>query len=312
MSVKPENIDQQHGINQDIEMFLYSAEFLELDFEFGVLELNKYLQDLLYLRQGVKYKDLGISDRRAAFLPKCITPIDGSVSYKTVNQWSIYNESGTPPGSIAMLKVAGVMRTESGISAPGMDRFVENMRAAYNNGNVKGVIVQTNSGGGESSAGNIAKAVIMERNKPVVGLADTAASAAYRMLSGADEIIANGEQSIFGSLGTMITMDNKMLTKIRDRYTDIYGKDAPNKNIEHRQAMEGDFSGLQKRVDLLTKQFHDEIKKDRPLQGSPDVIENTLSGEVFRAADAKRRGLIDAIGGLPFAIQRINSLAKKY
>lgn len=93
---------------------------------------------------------------------------------------------------------------------------------------------------------------------------------------------------------------------------DIYGEDAPNKNGDFRAALGGDYSKLQKRVSDLTRAFHDEIKRDRPLRGSEDMIKETLSGSMFAAMEAKKRGLIDAIGNLPYAIKRVNSLKAKY
>ena len=301
----------QHSapLNRDIENFILTSEYMEMDFDYGMHQLNIYLQDLLFLSAGGKYKDLGISERRKEAGPRLISFNDGA--YGTVNNWDMY-EGNTPKGSIALLKLSGVMRTQSGLSSPGMDRLADNLRMAYANENIAGVIIETFSGGGESSAGNLAKSAIQERNKPVIGLATMAASAAYRALSGADEIIAVGDQAEFGSIGTMITLDKKAIDKFRERFMDIYGEDAPNKNGDFRAALGGDYSKLQKRVSDLTRAFHDEIKRDRPLRGGNDMIKETLSGSMFAAMEAKKRGLIDAIGNLPYAIKRINSLKSKY
>ena len=295
--------------NRDIDNFLLTSEFLEIESMFGYNALNRYLEELMFLENGGKYKDLGIGQRRKEAAMSFLVPTDGA--YSTVGRYDI-QDGMVPKGSIAMLNLSGVMRTQSGLSSQGADSFVNDLREAYANPNVSGVIINTFSGGGESSAGNMIKNAIQERNKPVVGLATMAASAAYRALSGADEIIAAGEQSEFGSIGTMISIDNKMLEKLRGRITDIYGEDAPNKNGEYRAAMEGDLSKLQERVTKLTKSFHDEIKRDRPLRGGDDMIKDTLSGSMFDANEAQKRGLIDAVGNLPFAIKRVNALKSKY
>lgn len=293
--------------NRDIENFILTAEFMEMDFDYGMQQFNSYLQDLLFLSAGGKYKDLGISERRKESAPRLISFNEGA--YGTVTNWDLY-DGNTPKGSIALLKLSGVMRTQGGISSPGMDRLVSELRSAYTNDNISGIIIDTYSGGGESSAGNLVKAAIMERNKPVVGLATMAASAAYRALSGADEIIAMGDQAEFGSIGTMITLDKKAIDKFRERFMDIYGEDAPNKNGEHRAAIGGDYSKLQKRVSDLTRSFHEEIKRDRPLRGGDDMIKDTLSGSMFPAKVAQKRGLVDAVGNLPYAIKRVVSLNK--
>lgn len=310
-----ENIDNEQRsdlrLNRDIEGFLLTSEMLEIEFNFALAELNKYLQDVLMLSAGFKFKDLGIAERRRDALPKLIIPTSDS-TYKFADCWDIQSLEETPPGSIALLKLSGVMRAQSGLSSPGADRMAFDLRNAYHNENVKGVIIETISGGGESMAGTIVKSAIGERNKPVVGFGHLGASAAYRALSGADEIIASSDQAEFGSIGTMITLDNKILNKYRERFTDIYGADVPKKNAEFRAALAGDFSGLQNRVDVLTRQFHDEIKNSRPLRGDAAFIKETLSGAVFNAKESKRRGLIDATGNLQFAVRRVNSLLKNY
>ena len=107
-------------------------------------------------------------------------------------------------------------------------------------------------------------------------------------------------------------MDTKELAKFRERFAEFYGSDAPNKNGELRRALSGDFSAIQNRVDELTREFHKEIKRDRSLQGDAATIKETLSGAMFNATEGKRRGLVDAIGNLPFAIRRVNSLKSKF
>ena len=296
-------------LNRDIENFLLTSEFLELDFDYGFQQLNIYLQDLMFLRSGGKFKDLGISERRHSVAPRLIIPSDAS--FTLVDKWDLM-DNNTPPGSIALLKLSGVMRSQSAMSSPGVDRLASDLRSAYNNQNVKGIILETVSGGGETMAGNMLKSALTERNKPVVGFGHLGASAAYRALSGTDEIIAAGGGAEFGSIGTMISLDNKVIAKLRDRFTEIYGADTPNKNGEFRKALAGDYSGLQDRVNQLTKSFHDEIKKDRPLQGDSARIKDTLSGAMFSANEAKSRGLVDAIGNLNFAVRRVNALQSKY
>lgn len=307
-----ENIGTEKGpVNRDIENFLLTSEFLEVDFDYAFQELNRYLQDIQMLQNGVPFASLGISERRKDNLPKLLLPSESS-TFKTVDRFDIQDQDETPSGSIALLKLSGVMRTQSGLSSPGADRLAVDLRNAYNNDNVKGVILETMSGGGESMAGTLIKSALQERNKPVVGFVHLGASAAYRALTGTDEIIASSRSSEFGSIGTMITLDTKVLNKYRERFQDIYGAEVPKKNAEFRAAIAGDFAGLQERVNKLTTDFHNEIKADRSLRGDAAYIKETLSGAVFNAEESKRRGLIDAVGNMLFAVKRINSLSKNY
>jgi protease-4 len=302
-------------LNRDIEMFLSTCEMLEIDLDFGLSQLNVYLQDLMFLQAGGKYKDLGIAQRRLEARPRIIATTDAYVpaSVSFVDRIDLHS-TGTviPPNSVALLKLTGVMRAQSGISSQGVDSLANDLRAAYSNKNIAGVVIETNSGGGESLAGNILKSAISERNKPVVGFGHLVASAAYRALTGADEIVMSSEFAEVGSIGTMVQLDMRALAEYRERISEFYGADAPNKNGELRRALAGDYSGIQQRVNELTAQFHNEIKRDRPLRGDAEKIKDTLSGKMFDASDGKRRGLVDAIGTLPFAVKRVFSLKSKY
>lgn len=242
-------------LNRDIELFLSTCEMLEIDFNFGMTQLNAYLQDLIFLQSGGKYKDLGIAQRREDSRARILT-FDSATAPVKVNfaeRRDIYDEEKEiQPNSIALLKLSGVMRSQSGISSQGMDGISKDLRAAYSNDNIAGIIIETNSGGGETLAGNMLKSAIQERNKPVVGFGHLVASAAFRALTGADEIIMSSEFSEIGSIGTMVQLDTKALARFRDRIAEFYGTDAPNKNGELRRALAGDYSGIQQRVNELT------------------------------------------------------------
>lgn len=314
MPKEVEQIEQQQGHeNRDIELFLSGNQNLEIELQFGISELNRYLEDLQMLQLGVPFSELGIYARRQSKQPRvmCLDAAnDGTYSFAS---WrDLYSKKEIPQNSIALLQLSGVMRSQSGMSSPGIDSFVEDLMNAYNHPNVMGVIIETNSGGGESLAGNMLNSAIQDRNKPVVGFGHLVASAAYRALSGADEIIASSEASEFGSIGTMISLDNKILNKYRSRFADFYGGSAPGKNSDFRAAISGDFSGIQKRVDELTLSFQNQIKASRQLRGSESTINETLNGSMFNAIESKKRGLVDMVGTMQTAVKRVKALRGKY
>lgn len=299
--------------NSDIEAFLLNAGSLEIDVQFGLTEYFRYLEDLRLIGLGFKFKDLGISERRHSAMPRLVTGDGPGGTFRFVDNWNLRDEKfETPPGSIAVLKLQGVMRSQSGLSSPGVDRMISDLRTAYGNDNIIGVVIESNSGGGESLAGTMLKSAIQERNKPIVGFGHLVASAAYRALSGADEILASGNAAEFGSIGTMVTLDSKTLAKYRERYADFYGANAPGKNQDFRAAIAGDYSGIQRRVDDLTDAFQSEIKRDRQLQGGAAMVRETLNGSVFNAIESKKRGLVDMVGTMQTAVKRIKALRGKY
>lgn len=69
-----------------------SSQLLEIDFDYGMQQLSLYLQDLMFLESGGKYKDLGIAERRKAAMPTVIVPGDSAAGYSIVDRWSINSD----------------------------------------------------------------------------------------------------------------------------------------------------------------------------------------------------------------------------
>jgi len=296
--------------NQAIEAILANSE-LAIEYQFGLRCLNQYLSDLTLLAHGADYKALGISDRRHATLPSVITPNGATIS----DRYLIHNTDLTPPGSTAVLRISGFMQTESSGGSSGvrgMRGVAEDLRAAYANRNIRGVLLEVNSGGGEIMSMEVLTSALSARNKPVVTHAYFAASAAYGTAAATDEVIALSEFSKVGSIGAVISLNKLALQEYAEEWMDFYGQNAPKKNGDFRAALAGDFTGIQRVADEATDQFQAKVRGLRNLRGSDQKITETLSGDVFSGADAKRRGLIDGIGGLEYALTRLDAWTKIY
>jgi protease IV len=306
--------EQRAKPNRDIETLLASGSMLEIEPLFALSQLETYLSDLAALNMGATYSDLGISERRHSNRPAIFQVEDAAKGiYSFASPFQLDWEPETiRPGSVAKIGISGVMRSQSGLSSPGAESTVRYLRAAYAHPNIDAVILEINSGGGESLAGNMIANALSERNKPVVSFAYFAASAAYRVAAQTDEIISAGTEAEFGSIGTMISMDTELINEYRKRYTDLYGQTAPGKNAEFRAAMAGNFAPLQGRVDELTTRFQDKIKQLRPLRGPERMKSETVNGSLWGADDAKQRGLVDMIGNIQTAVQRAYALRTKY
>lgn len=148
------------------------------------------------------------------------------------------------------------------------------------------------------------------RNKPVVAHTYFAASAAYGTAAGADEIISLSEASRVGSIGAVVSLNRLALEEYANQWLDIYGKNAPNKNREFRAMQNGDFGPLQQVVNDATDMFQAKIKALRPLRGNDQKITDTISGDMFTGTESKRRGLIDGIGGIEYALKRLQAWTK--
>ena len=296
--------------NRGIEKMLSYGQ-LCIEEGFGFRCLNQYLSDLEIMRSGAPYSSLGISSRRESGLPALIQ-VSGT-SYDIISdQYIIRNERLTPGGSIALIRLEGVMNSQDDASSYGVQNMATQLRYAYANKNVDAVIIEGNSGGGEVTAMMIMVAAIKERNKPVLGFGHFVASAAYGTFAAADEIIASNEMAEFGSIGAVVTINKEFLAWYKETFESFYGKDAPLKNEAMREALNGNFQPIQDVADKATTQFHSMVSGMRPLNGGENYKKATLSGKMFDADESKRRGLVDGIGNMAYAIKRAQSWATKY
>lgn len=298
--------------NRGIEKILSMSDLL-IEEAFGFQCLNQYMSDLEALRAGVPYSQLGISSRRENCRPMLILGATETDGTKIVtNSWVIRSEKETPTNSIALLRLDGVMTSSDGASSYGVQYQAGLLRAAYQNANIAGIILEINSGGGEVIAMNILTTAIGERNKPIISFAHMAASAAYGTAAATDEIIASDPMVEVGSIGAMVSVNKEFLDFYKANYETFYGKNAPNKNKHLREALKGNFDPMQEAADNATGKFHEFIRGARQLKGGETYQANTLSGDMFAADEAKRRGLIDGVGNLAYAAKRTMSWSKKY
>lgn len=288
--------------NPLVEMAI-SAGPLHIDEVVGMAYFKAYQHDLILRAQGMTFAEIGISERRAAARPCIISPL--AVGFETIADYGLLkNPRLTNPGSIAHLKLTGFMQAEAGLSNPGVQQLANDLRAAYLNPNISSVILEINSGGGQVIAGDMLRNAITERNKPVVVYGWLVGSAAYDAASAADEIIASSPAAMFGSIGTMYTVNMAELKAMSEIYTEFYGQTAPKKNEAHRLAKENNFAGIQKLVDETTQVFQNSVRSFRDLKGSKEKVSETLNGSIWYGEEAKNRGLVDSIGNFNFAISR--------
>jgi len=119
----------------------------------------------------------------------------------------------------------------------------------------------------------------------------------------ATEIVADGEAAQFGSIGSYISIDTNVAKWLAENIDDLYAEQSTNKNFEIREYLKGNKVPLQNYVNKNAQHFIDAVTPK--LKGNDAVKQTTVSGGMFYAQDAKRRGLVDSIGGRNYAINRI-------
>jgi protease-4 len=225
-----------------------------------------------------------------------------------VGEFSVLDD--IPEKSIAVVSMSGTMMVQDAMCSYGMKSMDKRLRALYRDTRISGIIIDMDSGGGYSTAGDILFNAIKDKNKPVVIHAQFMASAALKGSLAANEIIAASESTTIGSIGTMMVLPKWYIEEAGENEIELYSRKSPNKNGAWRALKNGDFEPF---IDELTKNdevFMNQVKKYRKLRGTRTEVKETLSGATFMGVEAKRRGLIDGIGSLNYAIKRINSHLK--
>lgn len=177
--------------------------------------------------------------------------------------------------------------------------WLDQMKQAETNENIKAVIIRVNSPGGTVGASqelHAGVARIKAAGKPVItSVADLSASGGYYATVGSDRIFAN-PGSLIGSIGVILggIEFSQLLSKIGIKYqavTSGKNKDilSPYKTMSVEQR---DF--LQTMVNNTYEQFLVAVAEGR--KKDKEVIRPLADGSVFTGDQAVKNGLIDELG----------------
>lgn len=173
-----------------------------------------------------------------------------------------------------------------------------------------GHIFLINTPGGAASARMDYKQAIDESRalgKPCVAFIDgMCCSAGMFIASQCDLIIVRNPKNEVGCIGTMVAFytqkDGDTHQLSQERYVEITAEESPEKNLEYRQAAEGDYTLLKAELSRLTTEFQEMVR-----EGRPAVTDEVLTGKVY-AADEVLGQLADEIGNWQHAINCVFSL----
>lgn len=219
---------------------------------------------------------------------------------------------------IAIIEVSGIIMNarSSGLLGDGdnpVSVFREKLDAAREDKHVKAVVLRINSPGGAVTASDIMYQDLInfrkDTGKPVVAcMMDVAASGAYYLAMGADQIYAH-PTTVTGSIGVIMELYNAtgLFQKIGVTTDPI--KSGPNKDIGNpgRPMTPEERAILQGMVNSFYDQFVQIVARGRHL---PDERVRALAdGRVYTGIDAEKLGLVDKVGYLEDAIQTAKDMA---
>ncbi len=227
----------------------------------------------------------------------------------------------TGKGQIALIRIDGmIVAGQSGFSmfggaATGSDDVVDEIEAAVEDSDVKGIVLRINSPGG-SAAGSqeIYQAVQRARGARngefvvVASMADVAASGGYYVAAAADKILAD-RATITGSIGVIALHQDMsgLLEKIgvemevikSGALKDMFSPTAPLSD-EAREV-------IRHLVMEVYDQFIADVANGRGMEES--AVRALADGRIYTGQQAEENGLVDECGGLRDALDAAGVLA---
>lgn len=216
--------------------------------------------------------------------------------------------------SIWLLDLDSVMWRSSYSRGYGAAYYADTLDKAYADPTCKGVILRCGACyGGERRASYMVADAVQRRNKPVGAYLEygTAYSGHYLAICGADFILCSNETDSVGSIGAYIRFENwdNAYKAMGATVEEIYAEASPEKNKPAREAKKGNFKLLKEEAQTIALEFQDRVITAR---GDKLTNEIVLQGGFFEAKQALEYGLIDGIGRLDVALNRVINISANY
>ena len=235
--------------------------------------------------------------------------VDGT-EYQRVTPRSVGVRTGS---RIAVLYASGVIASgKSGYNpgsgmVVGSDTFVEQLRRVRADDSIKAIVLRIDSPGGSGSASDVMwrELTITRDQKParplIVSMSDLAASGGYYIAAPAQVIVAQpgtltGSIGVFGGKfvvdGTLSKIGVTTETIKAGKNSDLespFSRFSPDQRLKMGEYIAGFY-----------KTFITKVAEGR--HTTPERIDAVGQGRVWTGAQAKERGLVDALGGLDTAV----------
>ncbi|MVN79338.1 hypothetical protein GO988_23660, partial [Hymenobacter sp. HMF4947] len=220
--------------------------------------------------------------------------------------------SATTSGSkVAVIPVQGTVQKRGGYCSLGTKDLVAQIAAANRDPEISAIVLDIDSPGGQvDGTEEFAQAVALSQ-KPVVAYIDgLGASAAYWIASQASFIYINSASTGYaGSLGVLcMSIDQSAFLEKQGVKVEILRstRAVDKAKMNPVEPLSDDVrAAVQADLDQIGETFIAAVEKGRA--GKLSTKEDVFTGKVYRGSDAKKHGLVDAIGSLQDAVNKAAS-----
>ncbi len=230
-------------------------------------------------------------------------------------QFYSHNRWGTE--KVAILSIEGTILTGDGF----FKQQIDHARKDAESGNLKAIVVRVNSPGGTISGSDYMlhhlRKLAADTHLPVVvSMGGLAASGGYyvSMCTGDHPDTIFAEPTTWtGSIGVLIPHYDlaDLMQRVGVQEDTVASNPLKTMGSFARKMTERERKIFQDLVDEGFTQFKDVIKQGRPnFRKDPSSLDKLATGQVFTAQQALKSGLIDKIGFVEDAIDRVIRLAK--
>ena len=237
------------------------------------------------------------------------------INFVYIEKYSMANRSlGGKGDNIALIYASGnIVDGKGGEGMIGSTEYVDLLRKARLDKDIKAIVLRVNSGGGSALASeNIWREMTMaKKEKPViVSFGDVAASGGYYISCAADSIFAS-PNSITGSIGVFgIIPDLSAFFKNKLGVTFDGVKTGPLANAGNptHPMNEQEQKLIRTQIERIYADFKQRVAEGRKKDTA--YVETIAQGRVWTGLKGKQIGIVDAFGGLEDVIKAAAAKAK--
>lgn len=258
-----------------------------------------------------------ISGKEAIARPYVVDPISLKSHSAFIYDYQsdrIVANPNIPPNSVAVLNIAGpITKYDGECGEPGAISLANFIGEIGARDNVSAIVMVIDTPGGEARAASTLVNAIQSQQKPVLAYVNgMCASLGVWISSAASEVYLSDKMDEMGSVGSYCSFLDfaGYMEKNGIKQHQIYAPQSTDKNKDFKDALAGDYTGIENELKIHVDEFIGFVSKSRGEKASANQ-DAWSTGKMFLAKDSVKIGLADGVMPFNRVITRAAFLAKQ-